>query len=1371
MSAALPLARPLNDATSQADRAASAPAPERVRVDDRSLDELLSYAARYGALIHFYDLNDLPNGTWASFFLSDPALVGALQRSFDLGEIETTGHRLLDGVSDERRGHGERAERLRAVIRVLVRLLAAAEGEVCLDDDTDGGLASLLRRAERATRRGLIEPLRRLHAHVPHHRRRTTLERLLEEEGSAWVEMLGTHLGEVLTATVDELRLGAVPATDAQATMSETEHTPPIALYIAFVLLFAEARISLNAFSSRFVEFYYAEILKQSDIAPKPDQVYLTFTTAPTVDEASIPRGTRFSAGNDERGKPIAYAADTSLEVTAASVNSIGVHRVVYDRSTAAPSGVASGILTASRTVDFTAANGNGTSTVMEPASLGFVIATPVLMLPSGIRTVSITVTISYAPTAPVASERANATANASAAAFDRDAANASLVQLLEGAFALSYTTAGGWEAVAAYTVALAPSNAPNAATLTFSFVLPVDAPPLVTIATKPAPGAPAPSYPPSRFEDPGRPAVVAMLDQQALATLPTGAFGATTPFAILSSLLLASIEVSVSVSGTTAFTLTTPQGLADASQSVAIFGAVPAQYSALAITSEELFAKPLTSLSLAITWAALPVTSDAFAGYYKGYVLDADGVRSTTPLFDNTTFQAGFSVVNPGLWTLAESTPLHLFQTGVDGTTDPTANVLQTSVLVAPGVAATVAPAYYDPASSALELVLSDPPYAFGNSLYANNVMAASSAQVASIASTSAAAAASSTTADVAKAATANTSAPEKSYRSEIAAAIEAAISSLTGKAIAAIEAAIARSGFSRSEMQALLASLASAIEERPQATGSWLSRLWARFAPPELDASAVLANVEDWLRAHAQTFGAEVAGLISRAKTILTQARSIADTHAETRAQKPSVARPKIDAALQKALAALHAHSAPLPVVGSAATPPAPLPNPPWLPSASAISIDYTSSAAVILALQHEPNVSAAAAVAAPAPASAAASADFLHLSPFDTFASAKPMRGMVPLLAPVDPEAALYIDLSMIVARLSLLLVLSVGPDGWSSNVLKTSWEQKVGDAWRRVKVFGDTTNGLANSGIVTLGLHTDSDATPSLRVRLLNGRGTFPTVQSVIPNALSATWVPPNGAAELGLPKPPSTITQSESTLTGVGSIAQPMASFGGRPPAIGALFQKWMAERLRHKEYAVMSWDYAHLVLAAVPSLWQVAVVPVTDAATGAEAPGSVWIVVVAGPTTPNVPDPTVPTVDATVLTEVGELLEAAISPFVSLRITNPPYVRLTVDAKVIFSAENTADAFETQLQKELIAWLSPWPDAKLGTRPPNYYTRHAIAEFIRHRPYVEGLMSLTVTPDASASEGGWAYYTSAAQHLIRAARPTPSSTLATVYRS
>lgn len=1389
--------RILNDATSQADRVAGAPAPERLRVDGRSLAQIIAFAARYGALVNFYDLNDEAAGDWAPFFASDPSVILATHAALDLSGIERDLKRQL---AKAQRDHSL----LGRIITVLARLMAINDRD---HGDLDDGEAYLRHPAMLGRSDAMTDPLRRLHSHLGDDR----LERALARRGAAGDGRWHAHLFEIL----DDLAITLIGALRAghdealvmlHASLHQQGHAPQAALWNTFAKLFSEARAEINGFPRRLVDFYYNEVLQQHAVDAVPDELYLTFTSAQPADQASVPRGAYFSAGVDEAGLAIQYAAQNTLEVTPARVINISVHRVLTRQSVTDAAGAVikapPTILTGEVALDPAmpdaiepfAMFGNGhiehSSIPLQKASLGFTISSPVLMLTGGNRQVDIGLVITAQPAPDEAPAGPGHLAGEDTALLNK----ATLVaQLIEQTFVLHYTTAGGWIKVEGMTVSAQLARHPGDDNrLIIRFILPADAPPLVDINTKAA-GDPPPGLlaPDSFAKPPASPTVIGSLDPGVAGRDDAKTLIEVQRAAALQSLGIGAVTIEVAVDGLTGVKFATPSGSFDGSQNFAAFGLPPVVGAGLDISAPELFVKPVDTLSVAIRWAGLPITSTGFKGYYQDYILNADGDVAGGPLFDNRSFRARFSVVNPGPWQVdltAASQPLFATQPflvpesamlaspqprpapvpppaptprPLPPDPDPAAPLTPDVLLEVPIVPVKDVPPYYNPATSALRLELSDPPYAFGNVLYTSNLMAASTAlgqaNVAGL--PNGGANGKQAVGELGRLSRVNSDAPEKSYLATIGPAVDTALSAMTGEALVSVNQAIASSGESAATQDQWRADLNAAMADVTQHGGSLWQRITTRGATPGQPA-AVLANLVAWLDGHETAFGAGATVALKQAHSTLDAAASIASAYAAAASQPVALGRPNMAAAVQFALAAM--------------LPPA-IPNPPWQPMAAGLGINYTASVRHLTQPPAttptddlaRPNALVAPAATSP-PAPPAAVPDlglvFRHIEPFNK-ASAPVATGLTTLLPKVDDNDALYIQLSCPAPQIALLFMLTAGPNGWWSNPPRTDWSQFTDTGWQPIMMIADGTNNLSNSGIITLQLRPAPAGKPiRLRVRALERTSNAPLVTAVIANALSASWVGPGGASTLGVPRPAKTISKAVTQLTNIGSIYQPMQSFGGRPPASGPAFQMWMAERLRHKGYGITEWDYARLVLENEPSLWQAKVVPAVDGFTGAtDAAGKVWVVAVPGPKTPNVADTTAPLADLTTLSDVGRVIEQSVGPFVELCVTNPPYLRLKVEITCDFSDDDTADYWCIKLAQELTLWLSPWPDASIGLRPADYYTRRAIAEFVRGRDYVLGIVSLKVEPKTEAVGLGWYYLTSvkADEHEVSAAPPPP----------
>lgn len=1366
----------LNDAISQQDRLSGAPAPDAVRVDGRSLAQLLAFGAQYGALVQFYDLDNMPDGDWAAFFGADPAVAHALHAALDLPEIEEELQRLLIEARAAHDHHG-RMPTLKRILAILSRLIAILDRrQVGVEDprplSTGNGEPNRID--------ALAAPLRRLHRHLEGRSIEDLFDHSLYTHETSWVEALADILEDVVISILSELRAGVAAAHQAVETaMASADHQPQAAIYNAFVVLFMEARAMLNRFPKRLVSYYYDIILKQRELAAEPSKLFLTFTRSDGATQASIPRGAEFLAGADSNGEDIKFAAVSALEVTPAKVEWLSVHRLT--RSTLDRDGrhsVPANVLSGNVAIDperntptgaFPLFGENKTGVfgalTMEHATLGFCIASPVLLLAGGVRTVSLVLSVSRIDR----TERGRAMIASLVSSLDW------LAQLVKSSLDLHYSTAGGWMLIDAFDVTSKVSDDSEAtAIFTISFTLPADAPPVEMLSAKPAPGGPPPTRPASAFPD-------APIEPAILASMKLESSHQPTAMILLSIVKFDSVVVNVGVTGLTQLTLTTPNGPATPGQNFPVLGMPPVQYAGIDIYAPELFTKPIESLSVSIPWAGLPITSTGFKGYYQNYLLDADGALATTPLFDNSVFRLTASLVNPGGWTVDSTAQPYLFQTDPTATSAtppaPDVPVRRTSVITVPGIAARATPAFYNPAASALRLSLVEPAYAFGNILYSSNMMAATQQQSAAAHGRNDHAQFGSAV-QIAKLATVNATAPDKSYWSKITDAVHKAITALTGEALTAVQQAIGQSRAPADAQMSWLQDLKATLADAAAGKGGFWSRLFGGGGLIT-DAISVVEALGSWVSANEKALGAHAAPALNRSKQLLSAAGDVAAAHQAAKGQPATMARPSIAAASQQTQSAMQ---------------PAGLPNAPWLPMAAAVSVDYTASLQAVIqpdpiafamsgldeASQPAPDA-AALSTAADAAAGAGAAEppvdlNFWHVGPFGKFkpperagdnGTMSAMKGLaaagqtdgVALLPQIDSEAALYIQLSAPVPQISLLFLLSAGKDGWWDDPPELIWEEYRSGNWCRIVPLEDTTGGLTSSGIVTLQLTVEQGATKAGRLRVSASANVdgAPIVQSVIANAVTTKWIGPGGAQSLGMPLPRGTVTKSVATLAGIASIAQPMESIGGRPPATGGAFQMRMAERLRHKGYAIDCWDYARIALDAAPSLWQAAVVPATDEQSGAAAPGSVWLVVIGGQSTPNVSDPAIPQVDLATLSSIGDAFAGRMSSFARLSITNPTYLRLTVSVIVEFDEDDTGAFWCERLNTELKAWLSPWPDPALGTRPANYYARRAIAEFVRHRPYVRGIERIDVQLEQPPSPSGHYYLTSADKHNVRAA--------------
>ena len=736
----------LNSALSQADRLLQAPDPSRVQVDDRSLAQLLSLAVDHGKLISFYDLSNAPNGDWTPLFDSDPAIALALRASLDPEAIEQSfeeiGRRLR---LDERPLLNPDAwQEMVALIQTLLGILRCKSFP-------DGPLGQILARVSGTD--SLVDAARHLRTLLEATGLDLQLHAKQTHFSSGDLSRLDFQLRDfigALLAAIDRSRQEAEIALSKE--LECQGHEPHVALYIAFMRLFQAAQERLNLFPANLLDFYHQQILRQASIASRtlrPDRLVLSFQLRPSEAAAIIPCGTPFAAGNDPTGIPITFSSDQDLDVRVANLAAVQslcalALKPAQGSKAAASEAPLDRVLISSLQLPLPPQPSVGPRQPLFGADqpiktalgstrygeIGFGVASPLLNLAGGDRRVTLTLRISGSSLQ---------TASTSFEVADRFSLLASIAAALQQALQFSYSTASGLDPIEVAVLAAAdppaaaaagPTPAPAAGAETGT---PADAEFVLTFKLPPRAPAwqPWPAFHPqplllARLQDDARVSFSASSQQGSRepATRPA--------LALLSLLRLSRLRLEISVAQLDRLSLRSSGGSLDPSLPFHLFGAAPVRGATLCIEAAEITAKPLERLCLGITWYGLPISRDGFRGYYRGYVIDADGQRSEPgQLFNNESFRVSLKLERDAL---ADPSPslvrsdLPLFQlrqpvaaAAAAGEQPALAATTRLEIDLGPRQPPGVM------GIKTLLLTLTDPPYAFGDLLYQANSLAAS--------------------------------------------------------------------------------------------------------------------------------------------------------------------------------------------------------------------------------------------------------------------------------------------------------------------------------------------------------------------------------------------------------------------------------------------------------------------------------------------------------------------------------------------------------------------------------------------------------------------------------------------------------------------
>jgi hypothetical protein len=1188
------------------------------------------------------------------------------------------------------------------------------------------------------------------------------------------------------------------------ATLEEADHKPHVALYLAFAQLFQTAQQTINTMQRRYLDFYYRDLLRESRRGPVADSVYLSFTLADDEETpgANVPRGALFPAGQDIDGRDILYAADTELFVTAAAIGQSHTLRVLSgslyssDPTNAArdedvPPDVVRRVLAS--TINADAATGDaGTATtgaatdsagtdttdadtadaqagwatfgearvgateveVTEPATMGFAVASDYLLLTGGSRTV--TLEVGYP------------------AAFKRDVLDPLLAQLsaatglcpeeifqrvLEDAFTLYVSTAAGWFRVEGYGAAPTPAEETDEPSFGLWFELPPSVPPVVAYdpANEEAAAegaAPVTDDPRVNASNPAPtlPTLKVYLRQEVVGLPGDTDTVYTYPLSLLAEMEVTAIRLRAEVSDLTDLRLTNTDGEVDASTLFLPFGALPVVGSFLLVRHRELFVKTPATFELGIQWFNLPPNEDGFEGYYKYYVIGPDG-RRESGLYNNQVFRGSLGVQYPGSWSFGEPDPnaaspppldVYLFRTRQDDPFPTEAGALCADSAFTPEVYCLTPPPYYDPDESAVRLELNAPSYAFGNSIYSQNVLNAVIQDLPDPATCQEQCEAEcrllADAADCLKTCLECLElCPEGTDPTCVKDCVEKCLVGLLILAIPCVERCLDPHGAPHGR------EVPPHVRERVRTVMSMTEAGRAQFIRQRMDecrelpdegTSARGSSVEKYLKlfeailcviecARASPSSASaLAECLSGCREVLSEAYE----QCRQRCMEECVS-------LKKELR---------------------YPNEPYLPQATKLSVNYSAHCTITSAGAGD------------------ACGRFFHLLPFGGYKRAETAAPEPPptLLPRFTCPGNLYLGFSGLVPPQTLTLLFQMaGAVGGSldEQLPPVAWEYLTNNRWAGLlpsQVRSDTTNGLQQTGVVTLTLPSfdpsDNTVLSSqcqwLRASVAGQPGRFPRCVGVYPHALTATWQNYDNTGEhLAQPLPPHTINASVEALPDIAAIDQPIESFGGRPPETARAFDVRVGERLRHKDRAILGWDYERLVLERYPTVWKAQALPARNPRHG-DAPGEVLLVVVSGPDSVQSIDPTAPVLTGAMLGHIQTYLEDRASPFVRAHVVNPVYVRIEVTATVEFSAGAAQGAAAVRLNDELVQYLSPWfYDAERAARGGRYASEDDISEFIQTRPYVEAMSSITFRYDPPPKGHDWYFLTSARRHRIHEA--------------
>lgn len=311
-----------------------------------------------------------------------------------------------------------------------------------------------------------------------------------------------------------------------------------------------------------------------------------------------------------------------------------------------------------------------------------------------------------------------------------------------------------------------------------------------------------------------------------------------------------------------------------------------------------------------------------------------------------------------------------------------------------------------------------------------------------------------------------------------------------------------------------------------------------------------------------------------------------------------------------------------------------------------------------------------------------------------------------GMYRFLPAYDNEGELYLGLENATSpgEVAILFQMAEGSADPDLPAQQVAWSYLSGDQWQSLAdggILADSTRGLAQSGIIRFHLPETLPSTllPGarywLRASVSKDCDSICDCIDIKAQAVSATWLErENTAGHLIVPLPAGTIGKTAAPVPGIASVIQPYTSAGGRPAEQDEAFHRRVSERLRHKQRALTSWDYEHLILERFPAIYKAKCIPAASA-DPADL-GKVEVIIIPDirgqlPFNPFEPKATVGQI-----AEIGDFIAEHVSPLAAVTVKNAHYVPVRVRFAVRFLPGYDPGFYKVRLNDELNRFLSPW---------------------------------------------------------------------------
>lgn len=349
------------DGTSQKDRLLKALLPENAKIDDRKIEDMLSFATEYSRLINFYNSDNIAEGDWSCFYENDPCIQLALLATIDTDNIEA-GFKILEEKinasltkmectpPDECEADvlpGYYDEIINLTYSVALRIQQACkrlpEGHLLKEEiiaiiKNDLHLAVIDNKQQDALvkligfDKGSIAPLNDYGPFIQTKKNNfciCTKAWQLNQEGYDCIYPDNSFSLATLKALFYLFFIALLKIKQRGKNYFEEciekndSHQPHVTLFLTFLYLFQYAIDHLNTLTRSHLLYYYEKVLCLHKLKEVPDKVHVIFELAKNFHTHLIEEGALLNGGKDGTGRQMVYALMEEVVVNRTKVAEI----------------------------------------------------------------------------------------------------------------------------------------------------------------------------------------------------------------------------------------------------------------------------------------------------------------------------------------------------------------------------------------------------------------------------------------------------------------------------------------------------------------------------------------------------------------------------------------------------------------------------------------------------------------------------------------------------------------------------------------------------------------------------------------------------------------------------------------------------------------------------------------------------------------------------------------------------------------------------------------------------------------------------------------------------------------------------------------